>query len=76
MDKEDNLSLPKLISSLESLTNLCGDGSHKSISKCKNLNKKCKIRDIFIPADKIVSTSTKRIYDVVVAPGETKIDCL
>ena len=62
-------------SSIESLTSLCGDGSSKHISACKDLYKKCKIKKLFIPADRVVSTVTKRVYDVVVAPGETKINC-
>ena len=67
----DNCKVPPTI---DSLTGLCGDGKSKNISKCKNLTKRCVIRDSFVPADKIVSTTTKRLYDVVIAPGEKDIN--
>jgi len=59
---------------IDYLTGQCGDGKSKCISKCDR--KRCQLRDnIFVPADKVVSTTTKRIYDVVIAPGETKLNC-
>ena len=60
---------------IDYLTGLCGDGKSKCISKCDNLNKRCQLREFFVPADKVVSTTTKRMYDVVISPGEKNINC-
>jgi len=77
---DENVSVQLDISNcpttIDYLTGQCGDGKSKCISKCGNLGKRCRIREkIFVPADKVVSTTTKRIYDVVIAPGETKLNC-
>jgi hypothetical protein len=60
---------------IDDLTNLCGDGKSKDVVKCINLRNGCDIHNTFVPADKVVSTITKRIYDVVIAPGEKFINC-
>ena len=61
------------ISSMDSLLNLCGNGRAKGIQKCKS--KLCKLRDSFLPMNRIVSSSTQRVYDVIVPPGTTYVNC-
>jgi hypothetical protein len=67
---DDNKSL-----SMESLLKFCNDGTSKTISKCKNISNSCGIRDHFVPSDKVVSTTTKRVYNVIIASGENDINC-
>jgi hypothetical protein len=69
------LDSDKCPSTIEILTGQCGDGKSKCISKCDNLRNNCSIRKFFVPADKVVSTTTKRMYNVVIAPGENKLNC-
>ena len=59
---------------VDSLSKLCGDGKAKGISKCINRNGSCKLRDYFVPSDRVVSTSTHRVYDVIVPPGTISLD--
>ncbi len=67
---DDNKSL-----SIDSLLEVCEDGKSKTISKCKNAKNNCQLRAHFVPADKVVSTTTKRVYNVIIAPGEKNINC-
>ena len=55
------------------LNKLCGDGSKISIYKCKS--KRCQIKNIFNSKDRVVSTSSKRIFNCIVPPGSVYIDC-
>ena len=59
--------------SVDDLWELCGDGKDKGIHKCKS--KLCKLRDNFDPSDRVVSSSTQRVYDVVVPPGSINLNC-
>ena len=64
---------PKITSS-NSVT-CCGDGKSKSIFKCKSIL--CGIRkETFLPADRVVSSTTLRMYDVITPPGTSYIDCM
>ena len=48
----------------------------KNIFKCSSSkNTNCQLRDQFVPADRVVSTTTKRMYNVIVPPGSTYINC-
>jgi hypothetical protein len=58
--------------SVDALIYSCGDGKAKGIHKCKS--KKCKLRDNFCPSNRVVSSSTKRVYDVIVPPGSSKLN--
>ena len=57
----------------EWVNRLCGNKSCKSIYKCKSKN--CKLKSNFVSRDKLVSTSSKRIFDCVVPNETTYIDC-
>ena len=48
--------------SKDSLNKLCDNESCKSISKCKS--KICKLMPNFVSMDKVISTSSKSIFDV------------
>ena len=49
-----------------------GDGSSHLIFSCNS--KRCLFQKKFIPLDRIVSTTTSRIYDVIVPPGTTYLN--
>ena len=55
------------------LNSLCGEGNERHIFKCKS--KRCMLKDNFRAKDKVVSVSTKRIYDCIVPDGTIYIDC-
>lgn len=55
--------------SINNLNKLCANGSDKSIYKGKSNIRKLKSN--FVSSDKVVSTSSKRIFDCVV-PNRTK----
>ena len=57
----------------EWVNRLCGNKSCKSIYKCKSKN--CKPKSNFVSRDKLVSTSSKRIFDCVIPNETTYIDC-
>ena len=57
----------------EWVSRLCGNKSCKSIYKCKSKN--CKLKSNFVSRDKLVSTSSKRIFGCVVPNETTYIDC-
>ena len=50
-----------------------GDGVKVRIFKCKS--KRCGLKEQFVARDKAISTCSKRIYDCVIQPGSTYIDC-
>ena len=52
---------------------MCGDGSYIHIYKCKK--KRCHLKNNFIARDKVLSTSTKRIFDCKVPNGTVYLDC-
>ena len=58
---------------ISELNKLCGDGSKLAVYKCKS--KRCEIKNIFKAKDKVVSTSSKRIFNCIVPPGSVYIDC-
>ena len=53
--------------SINNLNKLCGNGSNKSIYKGKS--NIWKLKSNFVSSDKVVSTSSKRIFDCVVPNG-------
>ena len=76
-DENQCLNNPDLktnsLRTMDSLWKQCGDGKTKGIQKCKH--KGCKLRADFVPSDRIVSSSTQRIYDVVIPPGTKFVNC-
>ena len=59
--------------SVDNLWKLCGDGHCKSIKRCKS--SLCKLRKDFFPSDRVVSSSTQRVYDVICPPGTMNLSC-
>ena len=55
------------------LENNLGNGSIKHISRCKS--KVCKMREEFVCRDKTASTVTHRIYDCIIPPGSSALNC-
>lgn len=53
--------------SINNLNKLCGNGSNKSIYKGKS--NIWKLKSNFVSSDKVVSTSSKRLFDCVVPNG-------
>ena len=58
---------------LQLLYEACGDGSRSNIYKCGS--NKCLFQDKFQPCDKIVSTTTLRMYNCIVPEGSLDLDC-
>ena len=52
---------------------LCDSGLRKSIYRCKL--KICKLMPNFVLMNKVISTSSKKIFDCRVPNGTTYIDC-
>ena len=53
--------------SINNLNKLCGNGSNKSIYKGKS--NIWKLKSNFVSSDKVVSTSSERIFDCIVPNG-------
>ena len=60
-------------SDINNLLNDLGDGSRCDIKKCSN--KRCKMRNYLSCHDKVVSSSTHRLYDCIVPPGNNSLNC-
>lgn len=60
-------------SDINILFNDLGDGSRCGIGKCANL--RCKMRNYLSCHDRVVSSSTHRVYDCIVPPGSRPLDC-
>ena len=58
---------------MANLNKLCGNGPCKSSYKWKS--KICKLKPNFVSRDKIISTSSKKIFDYVVPKKTTYTDC-
>ena len=56
---------------IDVLISKCGNGDKAHIYKCSK--KKCALHEHFVPADRIVSSVTHRVYDCVTPPGTTNI---
>lgn len=63
----DNIS--SYNNSIANLNKPCGNGSCKSFHKCKS--KIFKLKPNFVSSDKLISTSSKNIFDCCVVPNET-----
>ena len=57
-----------------SLAEQCGDGTSLCILRCKN--KTCKLSSLFFPRDLVFRSTTHRLYDCIVPPGTTYVDCM
>ena len=60
-------------SDISNLLNDLGDGSRFDNKKCSN--NRCKMRNYHSCYDKIVSSSTHRLYSCIVPPGSNSLDC-
>lgn len=60
-------------SDINTLVNDLGDGSRCGIGKCTS--SRCKMRGYLSCHDKVVSSSTHRVYDCIVPPGNMPLDC-
>ena len=61
------------ISEFQNLKEKCGDGSELHIHRCGS--KKCSFQNIFFPLDRVVSSTTHRIYDCVVPDDTVYVNC-
>ena len=51
----------------------CGNGALNNIHRCQD--KRCKFQFDFFPSDKFFSSVTKRVYDIVIPPATSFLNC-